>query len=418
MTKPEPDRPDLTDTELDEPGPTGADPARSEPGPVGSEPSPVGDEPERTEPTPSAPCGDWDPLAEKRTAEDPPLDVLLSGTVFFDIVFTGLDRLPNPGEELWSKGMGSSPGGIANLATAAARLGLRTGLVAGFGDDAYADWMWHTMADEEGIDLSASRRFPDFHSPLTVSIAAHGDRAMVTHGHELPEPLSTLIAKAPKARAAVVDLAGETSWWAGLAQGGSKVFADIGFDETGRWDRSDLAPLVHCHAFTPNAVEAMAYTRTDSPDRAVRALAELVPLAVVTDGEAGSYAIDGSTGEEAFCPAVPVTAMDTTGAGDVFAAALVLGTLAEWPLVERLKFASLCSALAVQQFGGSLAAPGWGDITDWWRSLSAAADGGDLRAAFTRDGYCFLDDVVPTHQVLGRRRAQGTFALGSDAGQH
>lgn len=183
------DRPDLTDPELDEPTSSEPGPSGSEPGLSGSEAGPVGSEPERTGHTPSAPCGDWDPLAEKRTDQDPPLDVLLSGTVFFDIVFTGMDRLPQPGEELWSKGMGSSPGGIANLATAAARLGLRTGLVAGFGDDAYGDWMWHTMADEEGIDLSASRRFPDFHSPLTVSIAAQGDRAMVTHGHDLPEPL-------------------------------------------------------------------------------------------------------------------------------------------------------------------------------------------------------------------------------------
>ena len=361
---------------------------------------------------------DWDPLAEQRAPEDPPLDVLLSGTVFFDIVFTGIERLPQPGEELWSKGMGSSPGGIANLATAAARLGLRTGLVAGFGDDAYADWMWHTMESEEGIDLSASRRFTDFHSSLTVSIAAHGDRAMTTHGHDLPEPLSSLIAKAPAARAAVVDLAGETSWWAELARHGSLVFADIGYDETGRWDSADLAPLAHCHAFTPNAVEAMGYTRTDSPDRAVRALAEKVPLAVVTDGADGAYAIDGSTDEEAYCPAVPVSAIDTTGAGDVFAAAMVLGTLAGWPLEERLKFGSLCSALAVQQFGGSLAAPGWGDITDWWRHLSSAADGGDLRAAYTRGGYQFLESVVPDHRVQGRRRAQGTFALRSDAGKH
>ncbi|WP_299301615.1 carbohydrate kinase family protein [uncultured Brachybacterium sp.] len=372
--------------------------------------------------TPSPPdaaaCEDWDPLAAKRTPEDPPLDVLLSGTVFFDIVFTGMDRLPKPGEELWSKGMGSSPGGIANLATAAARLGLRTGLVAGFGDDAYADWMWHTMESEEGIDLSASRRFTDFHSALTVSIAADGDRAMATHGHDLPEPLSALIARAPHARAAVVDLAGETSWWAELGARGSLVFADIGFDETERWDIADLAPLAHCHAFTPNTMEAMAYTRTSSPDRAVRRLAEKVPLAVVTDGAQGSYAIDSSTGEEAYCPAVPVTAIDTTGAGDVFAAALVLGTLAEWPLEERLKFSSLCSALAVQQFGGSLAAPGWGDLTDWWRSLSAAADEGDLRAAYTSGRYRFLDAVVPDHPVHGRRRAQGTFALRSDAGDH
>src|SRR5699024_8040951 len=257
-----------------------------------------------------------------------------------------------------------------------------------------------------------------------------------THGHDLPEPLSSLIAGAPDARAAVVDLAGETSWWAQLAQRGSLIFADIGFDETGRWDVADLAPLTHCHAFTPNALEAMAYTRTESPHRAVRALAEMVPLAVVTDGAHGSYAIDSSTGEEAYCPAVPVHAIDTTGAGDVFAAAIVLGTLADWPLEERLKFSSLCSALAVQQFGGSLAAPpgggapgpavpvhaidttgagdvfaaaivlgtladwpleerlkfsslcsalavqqfggslaapGWGDIMDWWNSLSSAA---------------------------------------------
>src|SRR5699024_5749670 len=65
-------------------------------------------------PPEAAGCQDWDPLAAQRTADCPPLDVLLSGTVFFDIVFTGMDRLPQPGEELWSKGMGSSPGGIAN----------------------------------------------------------------------------------------------------------------------------------------------------------------------------------------------------------------------------------------------------------------------------------------------------------------
>ena len=361
---------------------------------------------------------DWDPLASQRTPSDPPLDVLLSGTVFFDLIFTGVDRIPEPGEELWSRGMGSSPGGIANLATAAARLGLRTGLVAGFGDDTYADWMWDTLAVEEGVDLSGSRRFEHFHSPITVSMATAEDRAMITHGHELPEPLSLMMQQAPPSRAAIIDLGGEVSALFSIASAGAKVFADIGFDETGRWDRADLTPLQHCHAFTPNAVEAMGYTRTESPDRAVRALAELVPLAVVTDGAQGSYAIDSTTGEEAFCPAVPVTAIDTTGAGDVFTAAITLGTLAGWPLMERLQFASLCAALAVQNFGGALAAPGWGDISDWWRTLSAAADAGDLRAAYTRRTFGFLEELLPTRRVLGRRRAQGTFALRSDAGRH
>ncbi|MEL4358111.1 MULTISPECIES: carbohydrate kinase family protein [unclassified Luteococcus] len=360
----------------------------------------------------------WDPLADQRTPQDPPLDVLLSGTVFYDLIFTGIERMPRPGEEIWTQGMGSCPGGIANLAVASARLGMRTGLVAGFGDDAYAQWLWHTLADQEHIDLSASTRFRNFHTAITVSVSVDGDRAMITHGHDLPTGLVQPILAAPAARAAVLDLAGDGGWCSALAARGTRIFADIGFDETDRWDPGDLAPLANCHAFTPNAVEAMQYTRTDSPDRAVRALAELVPLAIVTDGVSGSYAIDQSTGEEAYCPAVPVKATDPTGAGDVFAAASVLGVLAGWPLEHRLRFASLCSALAVQQFGGSLAAPGWGDLADWWHTVTGRADDGDLRSAYIRDQYGFLGDIIPNCPVQGVRRAQATFAMSSDAGDH
>lgn len=366
---------------------------------------------------PSSPEG-WDPLASARTPHDPPLDVLTTGTVFFDIIFTQLPRVPAPGEELWSGGLGSCPGGIANLSTALARLGLRTGLIAGFGDDAYGDWLWETLSGQEHIDLTQSPRFEGFHSSLTVAMTVGGDRAMVTHGHPLPEPLATRILAAPRARAAVVDLSGETSWFAELSGRGTLLFADIGFDESATWASSDLEPLRHCHGFSPNAVEAMGYTRTDSPSAAVRALAELVPLAIVTDGASGAYAIDQSTGEEAYCPAVAVEAVDATGAGDVFASAMVLGCLAQWPLDHRLRFAALCSSLAVQQFGGSLAAPGWGDIADWWHGTLNRAKQGDLRAEYVRRDYAFLDEVVPKRPVEGVRRAQATFATHADLATH
>ena len=363
-------------------------------------------------------CWAWDPLADARKPDDPPLDVLTTGPLFFDLIFTGLPRLPEPGEELHSAGMGSCPGGIANLATAAARLGLRTGLVAGFGDDAYGEWMWETLSGQERIDLSASRRFADTHSALTVSMAFRGDRGMVTHSHALPESLEANLLAAPRARAAAVDLTSNTSWWEELSNRGTLIFADVGFDETGTWDPGDLDALDHCHAFTPNAGEAMHYTRTYSPSDAVRRLAERVPVAVVTDGVSGSFAIDQLSGEEVFCPALSVEAIDPTGAGDVFAASFILGSLAEWPLEQRLRFASLCSSLAVRQFGGSLAAPGWGDISDWYRSLAKLAAAGDLRAGHVLRDYGFLGDLIPQHQVQGVRRAEGTFALASDAGHH
>src|ERR1035437_9781155 len=67
-------------------------------------------------------------------------DVLISGMVFLDIVFTDLPCPPSPGTEVWSGGIGSSPGGIANLAVATSRLWLRPAPGAGFGDDRRGPW--------------------------------------------------------------------------------------------------------------------------------------------------------------------------------------------------------------------------------------------------------------------------------------
>ncbi|WP_308291380.1 carbohydrate kinase family protein, partial [Amycolatopsis magusensis] len=76
--------------------------------------------------------------------------------------------------------------------------------------------------------------------------------------------------------------------------------------------------------------------------------------------------MDRRTGESAEVPAIAVEALDPTGAGDVFVAGFVTGTLAGWPLADRLAFAGLTAALSVQEFGGSLSAPGWSEIATWW----------------------------------------------------
>ncbi|MPV38174.1 PfkB family carbohydrate kinase [Georgenia subflava] len=347
-----------------------------------------------------------------------PLDVLVAGPVFFDLIFTGLPGGPVPGTEVWADGMGSAPGGIANLAVAASRLGLRTGLAASFGDDAYADWLWTVLGEQEAVDLSASRRYRRWHTSVTVSLALDGDRAMVSHGHADPEPAAALIAAAPPARAVVADLADPTEgdpWWRAVAAAGSLVFADGGWDPSQTWDPARLAMLEGCHAFTPNAVEAMAYTRTRTPAEAARVLAEHVPLAVVTLGADGALAVDAASGEEVHVEPLRVRALDATGAGDVFAAALVTGTLQGWDLTRRLRFAVLCSALAVQHFGGSLAAPGWGDIADWWDATVGAARTGDPAARDTADRYEFLTDALPGHALSRVRRAEATIARLSDA---
>ncbi|GAA5151062.1 carbohydrate kinase family protein [Pseudonocardia eucalypti] len=362
----------------------------------------------------------WDPLAHLRGPGRPEVDVFMSGTVFLDIIFTGLPTPPTPGTEVWAAGMASCPGGIANLAVAASRLGLRTTLAAGFSDDVYGDFCWETLAEQERVDLSRSRRFDQWHSPVTVSMAIDRDRSMVTHGHELPISPDELVGTPPPCRAVITSI-GEgglepvlPEWAARARRDGALVFADAGWDPTGAWDRAMLGSLAGCDAFMPNAVEAMSYTRTDSPAAALHALADHVPLAVVTCGGDGAIAVDATTGEEAAVPALPVNALDPTGAGDVFGAGLVLGTIAGWPLRHRLLFAGVSAGLAVHEFGGSLAAPGWGDIGDWWQRVAMEAAHGSRAAAELRCRYGFLNDLVPRTHVCGVRRAAATIARRSD----
>ncbi|GAA3371400.1 PfkB family carbohydrate kinase [Streptomyces sannanensis] len=336
---------------------------------------------------------DVDPLRGLRAPGGPDCDVFLTGTVFLDIIFTGLDSAPVRGTESWARGMGQSPGGVANMATALARLGLRTLLAAAFGDDFYGDYCWDALEQGEGIDLSMSRTVSGWHSPVTVSMAYEGERTMVSHGHEAPPPADRPLHFPPRSRAAIASLApGRSEEWVGAAaRGGAMVFADVGWDESGCWDLAELPDLEHCRAFLPNAEEAMRYTRTDCPRAAARALAGRVPLAVVTLGAEGAYAVDGSTGETAEVPAITVEALDPTGAGDVFVAGFVTGTLAGWPLADRLAFAGLTAALSVQEFGGSLSAPGWAEIGAWWRHV-ASYDEQDP-AALRR--YAFLEGLLP-----------------------
>ncbi|MFF4587254.1 carbohydrate kinase family protein [Streptomyces sp. NPDC001388] len=326
-------------------------------------------------------------------------DVLLTGLLFYDLVLTGLGGPPTPGEEIWTDGMGCGPGGIANLAVAASRFGLRTSLATVFGDDFYGAHCQDVLAGQEGVDLSLSRVAEGWPTPVTVALAlpgsrppAHGgthshDRALVTHGQEPPYSQDVLMGDPPAARTALVHIEAEPrAWLAKAAANGTRIYADVGWDPTRQWSPDLLEQLALCHAFLPNETEAMAYTRTDSALAALGTLAELVPVAVVTRGGDGAVAVDQTTGEYAEVPALDIDVLDATGAGDVFGASFVAASLGGWPLEERLRFAVLAAGLSVRHHGGALAAPGWYGVDRWWRSVTDPE---------VRRAYGFLAGRIP-----------------------
>jgi sugar/nucleoside kinase (ribokinase family) len=333
------------------------------------------------EPSLDDPCGDRAAVRHRlhaavpgqgpdgEPATDILLDTFLSGQVFMDMIFTGLPGLPPPGAEFVTDGLGSAPGGIANIAVAMSRLGLRVGLAAAFGDDMFGAYLWRALSEQEGVELGLSRRLIGWPTPVTVSLAYDSDRSMVTYIKPLPIPREELVVTAPPARTCFVEADRPVPDWAvAMRRRGTTVFSDLGWDPTEAWSPEVLDRLQHVDVFLPNAVEAMAYTRTGTAEQALEALAARVPVVAIKLGARGAIAADSSTGERAAAPGLPVRALDPTGAGDVFAAGFVFGTLAGWGLIERLKFANLCAGLSVRHYSGSLGAPCWGDIAAFGES--------------------------------------------------
>src|SRR5205814_1435198 len=70
---------------------------------------------------------------------------------------------------------------------------------------------------------------------------------------------------------------------------------------------------------------------------------------VVTMGPDGCYA--AGEGFEGRVAGIPVTAVDGTGSGDAFAAGLLYGTLAGWPLERAARFANAVGALSTTAVG-------------------------------------------------------------------
>lgn len=99
-----------------------------------------------------------------------------------------------------------------------------------------------------------------------------------------------------------------------------------------------------------NELEALELTGESDVEAALRALTKSCPVVALTRGAAGAIASDG--GETARVPAEPVaTVVDTTGAGDLFAAGLLLGLARERPLEECLRLGALAAAEVISHIG-------------------------------------------------------------------
>ena len=99
-----------------------------------------------------------------------------------------------------------------------------------------------------------------------------------------------------------------------------------------------------------NNHELAALTGVDDFEAGIASLADKVPTLVVTRSADGAVGL--SQGERAEVPAEPIArVVDTTGAGDLFAAGFLFGHVRGRALRDCLRLGALCAAEVISHYG-------------------------------------------------------------------
>jgi sugar/nucleoside kinase (ribokinase family) len=143
---------------------------------------------------------------------------------------------------------------------------------------------------------------------------------------------------------------------------------DPNSDPTSEWGEEIWEVLAHTDIFFLNRDEALQLTRARDTRGALKALGARVPCAVVKLGAKGAVAI--KDGRVASAPGFKVDALDTTGAGDTFAAGFVSAHLDGLGLEECLRRGNACGALSTLKAGGTANQPDRAALEHFLRAQS------------------------------------------------
>jgi len=306
-----------------------------------------------------------------------PLDLVTVGSAVIDHIHR-VTVLPARDTGVFVLDKQSGPGGVeGNVAAAAVRLGLRVGVITRVGCDADGKMVLDDFR-QRGVDVLRVQVGGEDETAYTlVFVDGHGDRSMVTGGHgvrglRLDEDDDAYIRRARVCFTSGYLPSPLLQRVAGLCAGdGGPALA---FDLPGGFDDLEGRGLQRAHVdrllpsvdlFLTNREHLRSYTGEETlADGLAYLHAKGVRRASVSDGERGLFLFAAGNGKQEVhvVPRFHVPVIDTTGAGDVLSAALILAWLLEnRPAAEAGRFAAAAAALSCTDWGVRAALPSWSE---------------------------------------------------------
>lgn len=258
-----------------------------------------------------------------------------------------------------------SPGGDAmNEAAVLARLGSRVSLLTLLGEDEMGDLLLRRCADW-GIDTAPTVRSPDVPTSINlVLVDRDAQRRFVTvkgsslrrlapeHVYPAAERLTgeEIVSFASLFVSPCFGIPETAELFRAIKAKGCTLCADMTRRKNGE-TAEEMAPVLQfVDLLLANEEEAALLTGERTPEAAAARLHSCGAKTVLVKlGAKGGYWV-GAHGEGCF-PAVPARAVDTTGAGDTFAGALLHALSRGEPWQDCLRFAAAAASLCVEQVG-------------------------------------------------------------------
>jgi ribokinase len=292
-----------------------------------------------------------------------PPRLVVVGSSNIDMVVP-VPRIPLPGETVLGGDFQMVPGGKgANQAVAAARLGASVTLVARLGADVFAEGSLANFT-AAGIDTTHVRRDPAAASGVALIFVGPGGENSIAVAPGANARLSPEDVDAAEPAIAAADLL-----LVQLEVPLPTVERAVALAKRhGRRVLLNPAPaqavpddlLARVDLLTPNEHEAGVLLGDPSaagePAAAASALLRRGPGAVILTLGARGALLATPEGQTAV-PARPVSAVDTTAAGDTFSAALAVAWAEGRPLAAAAAFAATAAALAVTRRGAQSSLP-------------------------------------------------------------
>jgi sugar/nucleoside kinase (ribokinase family) len=266
----------------------------------------------------------------------------------------------------------SAGGAASNTTVGCAHLGLATAFIGAIGDDATAVFYREALI-RQGVAPRLVDR-PGVPSGRVLSfVTPDAQRTMRTNLGASQTLTVDDVAPAAFAGARLVMLEGYTLFNHDLTRAiavnaksaGCQLALDLASLEVVRFNRPILDELLDglVDIVFANEDEAMAWNPA-GPQAALEDLAARTGIAVVKLGKDGALVASGS--DRIAVPVEPVTqVVDTTGAGDTWAAGFLAGHLRGLPLHASATLGARCAAEVIQVMGATVAPAAWKRQKGW-----------------------------------------------------